>query len=288
MITAAVSGMFLASNRNTLRHFHVSSPLTEEAREVIHTLPDLRGLSVVIERDTPLPSLTLPNLTNLIVKYDYDSDWLRIFRGATFGKLEAVTFHSRSEQIGSFLEAFEKVALATSIQNTLSKFQLHTSRSWNPNYLALLPFTQLTHLVVRFSCDTGCSSTVDDDVVTSLAQTMPKLETLHLGNYPCGEILAGATVKGLVALAHHCQNLSALRIHFQVASLSAPPATGRAVPNAVSAALQRDCALRVLEVGGIPVAEGSVSTVAVILARIFPRIERVQCADGNWDNVTIM
>jgi len=44
--------------------------------------------------------------------------------------------------------------------------------------------------------------------------------------------------------------------------------------------------LRLLEVGGIPMAEESVATVAVILARIFPRIERVQYFDGNWEKVT--
>ena len=196
-ITAAVSGMVLASNRNTLRQFHVSSPLTEEAREVIYKLPDLRGLSVVIEGNALLSSLTLPGLTNLIIKYRHDNDWLRMFHGATFGKLEAVTFHSRSERIGSFLEAFERVALATSVQNTLSKFQLRTSCSWNPNYSSLLPFTQLTHLIVGFSCNAGYSSTVDDDIVTHLAQTMPKLETLRLGNYPCGEILTGGHSQGI-------------------------------------------------------------------------------------------
>ena len=253
---------------------------------MIHKLPDLRGLSVVTERDTLLPTLTLPDLTNLIIKYDNESDWLQMFRRATFGKLEAVTFHWRSEQIGSFLKAFKRVALATSVQNTLSKFQLRTSCSWNPNYSSLLPFTQLTHLVVGFSCSIGCSSTVDDNVMTNLARTMPKLEILRLGDDPCSEILTGVTVKGLVVLAHHCPNLTALRIHFQVTSLSAPPAAGGVTSNAGSAALRRDCALRLLEVGGIPMAEEPVATVAVILAQIFPRIERVQYFDGNWEKVT--
>ena len=284
-ITAAVSGMLLAANRDTLQHFHVSSPLTEEAREVIHKLPDLRGLSVVIERDASLPSLVLPNLVNLIVKYDHDGDGLRMFRGATFGKLEAVTFHARSERIGNFLEAFERVALVTSIQNTLSTFYFRTSCWWTPNYHSLLPFTQLRHLVVGFSCDVACSSTVDDDVVTNLARTMPRLEILRLGNDPCGNVHTGVTAKGLVVLAHHCPNLSTLRIHFQAAGLTTQPMASEVASNAGSAVLQRDCALRILEVGKTPMVEELVSTVAMTLARIFPRMESVQYVGENWYKV---
>ena len=54
--TAAVSAMLLVSNRGTLRRFRMRSPLTEEAREVVYTLPNLRTLWAVVSRDTPLPS----------------------------------------------------------------------------------------------------------------------------------------------------------------------------------------------------------------------------------------
>ena len=169
MTIAAVSAMLLASNRNTLRCFSVESSLTAEAREVVYTLPVLRTLWSVIERDALLPAVVLPNLTDLTIAYDYDSDWSRVFRGATLGPLETVTFYSEPEQLEDFLEEFERVALATSIQNTLSTFQLYTSHSWSPYYYSLQPFTQMTCLVIYFSCRDGCSSTVDDDVVTTLA-----------------------------------------------------------------------------------------------------------------------
>ena len=129
MITTAVSGMLLASNRNTLRSVVVDSPLTEEARDVVYTLPNLCRLWVVIERATSVPSAVLPNLTRLIIIRRHESDWLLFFRGATLGRLEAVAFHSDSGQIGDFLQAFKKAALAISIQNTLSKFHLQTSCS---------------------------------------------------------------------------------------------------------------------------------------------------------------
>jgi len=285
MIVTAVSAMLLTSNRDALRRFRVCSPLTEEAREVAYTLPNLRGLWAVIRGDTPLPPVVLPNLTHLTITYDYDGNWLRLFRGATLGPLEAVTFHPESEQIGDFLEAFERVALATSIQNTLSSFRLYALCSWNPNYPSLHRFTQMTDLFIRFVCNDGCSSTVDDDVVAGLARAMPKLENLELGGEPCCEIPTGVTAKGLVALADHCPDLSFLRIHFQVASLTAPPTVSRMASNAVSAVPRGGCALRDLEVGEIPVPEESVLMVALTLAHIFPHIVYIDGVDENWFKV---
>ena len=284
MITSAVSSMLLASNQNVLRCFDVDSPLTKEAREVICKLPDLHNLSVVIGEDTSIPLVVLPNLTNLTVEYAYDSRWLGAFHGATLGKLKAVTFRSGSEQNGDLLEAFEKVVLAASSQNTLSEFNLHIPRLRNPKYCSLLTFTQLTNLVIEFSCDDGCSSSVDDDVIMNLARTMPKLKDIFLGSAPC-EIPTGVTAKGLVALAHHCSDLTTLRIHFQVASLTAPPDIGGTIPNVESTALRRDCGLKRLMVGKIPVPEESVLIVALTLARIFPHIEYIDHVDENWEKV---
>ena len=285
MVTAAVSGMVLASNENTLRCFRVDSPLTEAARQVIYKLLNLRNLSVVIERDASSTSVVLPNLTNLAIKYDHEGDWLRVFHGATFGKLESVTFHSESEQIGDFLEEFERVALAVSAQDALSGFSFYTSRSWNPNYSSLLRFTQLVYLRVQFSCDGGCSSTVDDDIITNLARAMPKLKILELGNPPCREIPIGITAKGLMVLAHHCPDLYTICIHFQVASLCSPSEISVVAAGTGCTAIRKDCALVELDVGEIPVPEESVLVIALTLAHIFPRVEGIDCVDQSWYRV---
>ena len=285
IVVTAVSRMLLANNRNTLQSVHVDSPLTEEASKVIFRLPNLRELSVVAKRDTSLPSMGLPNLTRLTIACDREGDWLSMFRGATFGKLQAVTFCPESKQIGNFLEAFEVVALAASIQNTLSEFHLYTPFSWNPNYTSLLPFTHLTDITIESRCSDGCSSRVDDDVVVNIAQAMPKLEILRLGDSPCHEIPIGVTVKGLVALANRCPDLYSLRIHFQVASLSALPAIHEPIPNVGPIVLRRDCILRVLDVGEIFMREDSVSMVALTLARIFPHPEFIDYIDEDWEKV---
>ena len=193
MITAAISEMLLVTNRNTLQQFRVDSPLIEEASEVICKLPNLRSLSVVIEKGTSLPSASLPNLTNLTTKCDDEGDWPQLFHGAALGKLESVTFSPRSKQIGDFLGTFERVALSSSVQNALSRFKLYAYCSWNPNYSSLLPFTQLIDLVVESSCSSECSSTVDDDIITNPPRAMPRLRVLQLADTPCRQFTTGVT-----------------------------------------------------------------------------------------------
>ena len=276
MITTALSGSFFASQRNTLRCLTVDSPLTEEACKVIFNLPNLRELSVVIERDVPLPSVVLPNLANLTIDYDSNCDWLQGFRGATLGNLASVTFNSQSESVGDFLEAFESVALTTSTPATLSMFKFHTSRRWKPHYRSLLPFTQLKEITVDSPCLRGCSSTVDDGIINDIARAMPRLEILHLAD-PC-QTPAGVTASGLAALAYYCLHLTSLRIHFQVASLQTPTVPG--VPsNSVPTIPREDCALTHLNVGSTPLSKDSVLMVTLTLLRIFPRIKRITSPD---------
>ena len=282
MITTAVSGMLLVTYQNNLHGFRVDSPLTEEASEVLYELPELRGLSVVIEREALLPSASLPNLTELVITCDNeDGGWPQLFHGATLGKLERVDFYLQSGQIGDFLGAFQRAALSSSVQNTLSGFSIYTQRSWNPNYSSLLPFTQMVDLHLDFSCNGGCSSTVNDNIIISLSRAMPKLETLELGNTPCGQITTGVTNKGLLALAHHCPKLSTLFVHLQVASLSEPSG----IPGAGPAASWTDCALMELEVGAAPVPEGSAMTIALTLLCIFPRLCSIECISEGWGEV---
>ena len=226
-----------------------------------------------------------PNLTNLTITYDHGSDWLRVFQGATLGKLESIEFHCESDQTGDFLEAFEKIALATSISATLSRFSFYTTHPWRPNYRSLLPFTQLKRLIVEFSCEGDCSSTIDDGTITDLARAMPMLEILHLGDSPC-RTPGGVTAKGLAALAHYCLGLSNLRIHFHVDSLNLPEVPA-IVSDGGSALPREDCALTTLEVGDIHVPRESTLMVAMTLVRLFPRLSVIYWRDEDegWDKI---
>jgi hypothetical protein len=285
MITTAVSGMLLNVNQNTLQEFDVDSPLTEEANEVVSKLPNLCHLSVVTERETSLPSLSLPNLTHLTITCDDEGDWPQLFHRATLGKLESVTLYPKSKQIGNFLGAFERAALSSSVQTTLKELNLVALCPWNPDYSSLLQFTQMEHLDIEYSCGSRCSSRVDDDIIINLSQAMPKLTRLNLGDEPCRRFTTGVTAKGLVALARHCPDLVELRIHFQVASLSTPPAGLGITPNFESTRSWTDCALEHLVVGEIPVPEESVLMVALTLLRIFPRISSIYSMDEGWEKV---
>ena len=288
VIIDAVSEMLLVCNQVSLRFFYVDCPLTEEAREVVYRLPNLSGLWTVIKGDIPLPPVALPDLTTLDLQYGDHLDWLQGFRGASLENLESVSFRSESERIGDFLGAFESVALTTSAQNTLSSFEFHTSRSWSPNYFSLLSFKQLEILDIMDVCGEDCSSRVNDDVITALAQAMPKLEVLHLGNMPCGYPAVGATVHGLIALASRCPNLSKLRIHFRGDTLvdAATSAGTTFLPIGELVVPRQECALTSLDVGCIRIPLQSVEEITLLLLQIFPRILVIDNCNPEWEIVT--
>lgn len=283
-IVAAVSRLALNTNQNTLRCFRADSPLTEEAREVIYKHPDLCSLLIVISKSTILPTIILPNLTNIEIEYEKDDDWQQVFHGASLGKLASVKISSNLDSVGNFLGEFANVTLATSIPTTLSEFMFYTRTKCSPDYRSLLPFTQLQKLDIDFTCRFGCSSTIDDATITDLAQAMPKLEVLRLGDRPC-ETPAGVTMKGLASLAYYCPHLFDLLIHFQVTGLDLLTTPRFA---SVDESVPRvDCALPFLQVGCIRVPEGSALIVASTLLKIFPNLNRIQCflPELGWEEV---
>ena len=285
VITTAISGMLLATNRKTLQRWRVSCPLTEEANNVLYRLPNLRTLSVHIERGTSSPSASLPNLTELSIVCDNESSWLGLFRRAIFGKLESVSFYIRSEPIGDFLGAFEEVALSSSIQNTLLELHFIPLCPLSSSYSSLLAFTRLEILKINSFCNGRCLSTADDNMIIHLSRAMSKLKVLELGGVPCRQFPGGVTTKGLVALARNCPNLFSLQVHLQVSSLKALPASPGVTPDIETTTPCVDCALTCLEVGNIPLPEGSVSMVAQTLRRIFPRIEIIDGVGEMWEKV---
>lgn len=277
-ITGATSEMLLTCNLDTLQHFLVDSPLTEEARQVVYQLPNLRGLWSVFTERTSLPAVSLPSLTTLDVEYHHDHDWLRAFHRTAPSKLIEASFHAECDRIGDFLEAFE--AAFSSSASALLRFMFFTSSSWDPRYYALLSFKQLNELIIEFSCQNGCSSSVDDETLTTLAQAMPKLEILQLGKTPC-QAPSNVTVQGLIALARHCSGLSKLRIHFQTDSLVAALAN-EAIPDPSNCLLRSNCALASLEVGEIPISPQHMLSVFLTLICIFPRLLLIEYTGEGW------
>lgn len=281
--TDAVSEMLLACNPDSLQQFHVDAPLTEEAREVLYQLPKLSELWVVFQGHTRLPSVALPNLTSIDIEFDDSLDWLQGFHGVALEKLDSIYLRSHSEKIGDLLGEFEKALLTTSAQNTLTAFAFYTSCRWNPRYFCLLSFKQLQDLEIEFSCEDRCSSRVDDDIIATLAQAMPKLEVLKLGDAPCHET-TGATVKGLIDLTFLCPHLSKLRIHFQADTLfdAAMNAVSTPLPEEEPDSQREDCALTDLEVGDTPIPPQSGMKIALLLLQIFPRIRTVRYTNREW------
>jgi len=266
----------------------VDSPLAEEAQKIVYRLQNLSGLWVVIQGRTSLPPVVLPNLISIDIEYEDDLDWLEGFRGAVLDNLEVVSFHCESEQIGDFIGAFKSVMLTTSVQDTLLMFGFYTSRVWNPNYSSLLSFGQLKELDTEFSCEDGCSSRVDNGVITNIARAMPRLEILKLGKTPC-ETHGGVTVQGLITLSTHCLRLSELRVHFQGDTLfnMAKNAETIALASAEPVPPREDCALTDLEVGEIVIPPRSTMKITLLLLQIFPRIIHVRYENREWKSIAV-
>lgn len=225
-----------------------------------------------------LSNVTL-NIIEIDVGYGRDHGLLQAFRAATLGKLSSIVLFAMDSPKG-FLEAFESAAHATSIPATLSEFLFFTSHRWKPNYISLLPFTQLRQLVVEFSCLPDCSSTVDDDVVTDLARTLPKLEILRFGKSPCGEP-TGITARGFAALACQCLRLSCLSIHFQVAGLS-PSEVPPVASGGETSMPREECVLTELHVGCTRLPGESASMVIETLTCIFPNLKFINYSHMSW------
>ena len=284
-ITEAVSEMLLACNRNALQCFYADSLLTEEARNVLFQLPKLCYLWVVIQGRTLLPPVALPNLYTIDVEFGDHLDWLQGFRGIMSGNLRNVYFTSDSEQIGDFLDEFKNVALTTSVPAVLQEFKFHTPHSWNPSYRSLLPFTQLRELLIEFSCENGCSSRLDDNIIFDLTRAMPELRILQLGGSPC-RTGGRVTIRGLIALAGNCRLLSKLCIHFQTPSLVAMARFGVTISPDKTVVLRQDCALTDLEVGELPISgDNAAVLVTMALLQIFPRLYNIEFTGGRWENV---
>ena len=285
-IISAASEMLLSCNQHNLQSFQVGSPLTEEANRVVYRLPNLRQLFSVITEHPSLPAVSLPSLTELYVEYHCDHDWLRMFHEATLPKLADVTFRAECDQVGDFLGAFG-IAFASSA-STLSQFAFYTSCSWDPSYHSLLSFKQLKDLVIEFSCQDGCSSNLDDEIITTLAQAMPKLETLQLGEQPC-QTPGNVTARGLIALARHCPCLFTLRIHFRTDSFVA--IASEVIPVPSSGPPLVNCDLAKLEVGETPISQRHGLPVFLTLLCIFPRLLLIDYVDEGWkwvaDNIIL-
>jgi hypothetical protein len=98
----------------------------------------------------------------------------------------------------------------------------------------------------------------------------------------------GVTVKGLMALARNCRDLSRLRIHFRTASFG-EAATSPRDPSSPSddepVIGQQDCALTELEVGAIPI-QGNLRVDSYHdPAPNFPSSSQHQFVGGRWKDV---
>ena len=144
-------------------------------------------------------------------------------------------------------------------------------------------FRNLVHLDIMVSCRDGqCIFKLNDDNVTELVTTLPRLDSLLLG-YPCDENTCATTVACLLPISVHCPRLQSLGIHFNTTTIVDDLKNISEDPRYQELRSLRKCALSCLDVHEMPLTcdESDFGAVARGITVIFPNLER---CDG-WDEV---
>ena len=157
-----------------------------------------------------------------------------------------------------------------------------------------LSFKSLTSLKVLSECSPNLCHTFDltDDDIDMLTKAMPRLESLAIGEEPCG-VPSQITFKSLYTISRQCPRLTTLQIHFNPAlfvtkvetdSQNGDVALG--FPDLKTPPSEL-CSVTTIDVGSIPLPPESNTSyiMALGLLGVFPRLEKLECDDGDWDDI---
>ncbi|KAF9646238.1 hypothetical protein BDM02DRAFT_276018 [Thelephora ganbajun] len=145
-----------------------------------------------------------------------------------------------------------------------------------------LSFGKLTTLNLSSSCtEERCGVQLYDSIVSRLAMALPQLTSLMLGDIPCKTSTSDVTIKSLVALSTHCVDLDVLRLHFNANDILSRGAYAN------SETRKFTCKLRTLSVGSQPLPSNhdDILLVTFTILRIFPHVENITSAEGDWELV---
>ena len=287
-IIDAASTLLLKCNPDKLRYFHVDSTLSEEAFIHASQLPKLEGLTIraaTTELGVSLPTSMFPSLKFLEVNtaYPTSSPLLQAItriQSKTFRRLE-LTFPTAAS--GTFLPETLNALRPRCLNQTLTWVTISPRGYFDLDKEFIRPLlflTQLTRLAIEFNCRRNwCPYKLSDEDFEELVKTMPKLEELSLGMFPC-PLPANNTVRSLMAIAKHCKHLNDLSIHINVEAIIAGVSQhgmrdDQAFGDPPSAFI--GCPIRSITFGPCPIpneAQGAM-TFALMLARLFPLLNSV-------------
>jgi hypothetical protein len=274
--------ILLDKSSETIRSVALDGGLSTTFIDKLLRLRNLRSLEIELpDAHISPPEVALPSLVKLAVRYREDVPWFHILNNipnpalrdleATF--LDASPTHMQS-LISALIEANKK--------QTLTRLQC----SWDE----LIPLTperlrsafsleRLTTLNLFPRCiDRLCGVQLEDSVVCALAAALPRLKSLKLGEVPCKISTSKVTSESLAALSTNCVDLDFLQIHFDAKEI---------VSGASHANYQTrrfTSRLRTLSVGSQPVPSQNkdILLVASTILHIFPHVEELSNAEGDW------
>jgi hypothetical protein len=289
-------------NPYRLRKYNVDSPISASALRHIIQLPSLAEFWLVVDSfqlPTPLPVVVFPSLRLLDVEYSGDHTWLELLRAIENPVLTSIFIECSGSDVAQFMKAFQLTIAECKMQERLEEFRVRSQDEFkiSPAIIACtLSFKNLTSLKVLSECSPGVCQTFEltDDNVDLLTKAMPHLESLAIGEEPCG-IPSQITFKSLYTISRRCPQLTSLRIHFNpeffVSKIDTDAQSGDVALGLPDLKTQSDlCCVATIEVGNIPLpSESNTSYIMALgLLGVFPRLEKLEYDDGDWEDIDDM
>ena len=298
----ASSQLLIQCNPHRLRKYNVDSPISASALRHVVQLPSLEEFYLVVDSlqlPDPLPIVVFPNLRLLDVKYNGDPTWLKLLPAIGNPGLTSIFVECLGPDVAQFMETFQLTMAECGMHERLRQFRVAGQNEFKitPQIIACtFLFKNLTSLEVFSDCSPLCrTSDLTDDHIDLLTKAMPRLETLAIGEDPCG-FPSQITFKSLYTISRRCTRLKNLQIHFnptlfvtKVAtdSESGDVALGFSDIKTPSSDLSP---VTTINVGCIPLPPQPNASyiIALGLLGVFPRVEKLEYDDDDWEDIEVL
>jgi len=266
----------------TLRSVYLDGQPSMAVIEKLLQLPDLRYLDVQLPgtRISP-PAVVFPSLEKLAVDYSKGVSWLHILQHIPSLLELVVTYAGSSSRYLQILGS----SLCAGVGRTLVSLKCSSEKEaplTEAGLRPLLSFGRLMTLELDTLCiGQRCGTQLDDSIISELAMALPRLTSLTLGGIPCKTSTSDVTVTGLVALSTNCVDLDFLQLHFNTKDIVSRGTRANSQTHRFT------CKLRTLSVGAqpLPSDHDDILLVTFAILHIFPHVETISSAEGNWDRV---
>jgi len=296
----ASSQLLMQCNPYRLRKYNVDSPVSPSALRHIIQLPSLEEFWLVVgsfQLPDPLPIVVFPSLRLLDVEYSGDPTWLKLLPAIENPVLASVFVECSGSDVARFVEAFQLTMTGCGMHERLQEFRVRSQDEFKitPQTIACTSsFKSLTSLKVLSECSPTVCHTFEltDDDIDLLTKAMPRLESLAIGEEPCG-VPSQITFKSLYNISRRCPRLTTLQIHFNptlfVTKVDTDSEFGDValgLPDLKTSPFDL-CSVTTIDVGNIPLPPESNTSyiMALGLLGVFPRLEKLEYDDGDWEDI---